>query len=107
MAQTFDFTDQVVVITGAAGNLGETVVNAFHDAGAKLTLIDHSPDRLQKMFPALAASANCFLAQSVDVTSMEAMEAVAAETVKRFGRIDVLVNTVGGYKAGPRLHHTP
>ncbi|HKZ76725.1 MAG TPA: SDR family NAD(P)-dependent oxidoreductase [Pyrinomonadaceae bacterium] len=97
-----DFANQVVVITGAAGNLGQAVVEAFHGAGARLTLVDRSPDRLQKMFKALADSAKYFLAQSVDVTDAHSIENMVAETVKRFGRIDVLVNAAGGASEGIR-----
>jgi NAD(P)-dependent dehydrogenase (short-subunit alcohol dehydrogenase family) len=102
----FDFSNRVVVITGAAGNLGQAVVDAFRQAGARLTLVDRSPDRLPQMFPAMADSPEYFLAHSVDVTEAGAVEAAIAETLKRFGRIDVLVNTAGGYRAGTPLHET-
>ncbi len=56
----FDFSNRVVVITGAAGNLGVVTVHAFQAAGANLVLVDRSPDRLQKLFPELADSAQHF-----------------------------------------------
>ena len=102
----FDFAHRVVLITGAAGNLGHAVVDAFRLAGARLTLVDRSPDRLPQMFPALADSPEYFFAHSVDVTDAGAVEAAVAETLKRFGRIDVVVNTAGGYRAGTPLHET-
>ena len=102
----FDFANRVVVITGAAGNLGQAVVDAFRLARARLTLVDRSPDRLPQMFPDMADSLEYFLAHSVDVTDAGAVEAAVAETLKRFGRIDVLVNTAGGYRAGTPLHET-
>jgi NAD(P)-dependent dehydrogenase (short-subunit alcohol dehydrogenase family) len=40
----FDFANRVVVVTGAAGNLGQAVVDAFRVAGARLTLVDRAPD---------------------------------------------------------------
>ena len=103
----FDFSNRVVVITGAAGNLGVVTTRAFQSAGASLVLVDRAPDRLQKMFPELAASANHFLATSIDLGDVAAVENMAAETVKRLGKIDVLVNTAGGYRAGTPLHETP
>jgi NAD(P)-dependent dehydrogenase (short-subunit alcohol dehydrogenase family) len=42
----FDFTNRVVIVTGAAGNLGSAVAAAFHASGAHLVLVDHKPDRL-------------------------------------------------------------
>ncbi len=102
----FDFTNRVVVITGAAGNLGVTTANAFQTAGARLVLVDRSPDRLQKLFPALADSPQHFLAHSVDLNDAPSVEKMATEAIARFGKIDVLVNTAGGYKAGKPLHET-
>lgn len=101
----FDFTNRVVIITGAAGNLGVVTARAFHAAGARLVLVDRSPDRLPKMFPEWAEAH--FLAGGVDVNDVAAVETMARETVQRFGKIDALVNTAGGYRAGTPLHETP
>ena len=102
----FDFADRVVVITGAAGNLGTAVAHGFHAAGARLTLVDHAADRLPQLFPELAGSSDHLLAGSVDVTDAASVEQMVAATVNRFGRIDVLVNTTGGYRAGTPVHET-
>lgn len=103
----FDFSDRVVMVTGAAGNLGSAVAQAFQAAGAKLVLVDRAADRLQRLFPDLVDSPNYFLATSVDMTDADAVEAMVDEAVKRFGRVDVLVNTVGGFRAGTPVHETP
>ncbi len=103
----FDFSNRVVVITGAAGNLGVVTARAFQAAGASLVLVDRSPDRLQKLFPELADSTHHFLATGVDLGDVAAVERMATEAVNRLGKIDVLVNTAGGYRAGTPLHETP
>jgi len=103
----FNFSDRVVIVTGAAGNLGSAVARAFQAAGAKLVLVDRAADRLQRLFPDLVDSPNYFLATSVDVTDPDAVEAMVDEALKRFGRVDVLVNTVGGFRAGTPVHETP
>jgi len=103
----FDFTNLVVVITGAAGNLGVVTARAFQAAGGALVLVDRSPDRLPKLFPELAASPQHFLATGVDLGNVAAVEAMARETVNRLGKIDVLVNTAGGFRAGLPLHEAP
>lgn len=102
----FDFSDRVVMVTGAAGNLGRAVARAFQAAGAKLVLVDRAADRLQRLFPDLVDSPNYFLATSVDMTDADAVEAMVDEAVKRFGRVDVLANTVGGFRAGTPVHET-
>jgi NAD(P)-dependent dehydrogenase (short-subunit alcohol dehydrogenase family) len=47
------------------------------------------------------------LATGVDALDVAGIEAMVATAVERFGRIDVLANTVGGYLAGTRVHETP
>lgn len=100
----FDFSHQVVIITGASGNLGQAVADAFARAGAHLVLVDRSTERLPQQYPALVASPDHWLATGIDATDGEAMRAMAAAVAARWGRLDVLVNTVGGYKAGRPLH---
>ncbi len=103
----YDFSDQVVIVTGATGNLGSTVTRAFHAAGAHLVAPDRSTGRAQELFPDLANSADHILADGVDVTNPEDMEKLVQAALGRFGRVDVLVNTVGGYRGGTPLHETP
>jgi NAD(P)-dependent dehydrogenase (short-subunit alcohol dehydrogenase family) len=102
----FDFSDYVVLVTGAAGNLGHAVAQGFELAGAKLALVDRAPDRLPRLFPEMVYSPDHFLAVSVDLTDAEAVQAMVEETIQRFGRIDVLANVAGGYRAGTPVHET-
>jgi len=103
----FDFTDRVVIVTGAAGNLGSAVARAFQAAGARLVLVDRAPDRLPKLFPELVGSEHHVLATSVDLTDEGAVQAVVDQTVARLGRIDVLVNARGRPRGGTPVHETP
>ena len=102
----FDFTDQVVLVAGAAGNLGQAVARAFGAAGARLVLLDHVPDRLPRRFPQGAGAAEFLLLDSVDAAEPEAVERAVQAALARFGRVDVLTNTVGGYRAGKPVHET-
>jgi len=102
-----DFAGQVVLVTGAAGNLGQAVAWAFLAAGARLALVDRAADRLLDLFPDLADSHEHFLATAVDLTKGDAVQAMVAETMRRLGRIDVLVNAAGGYRGGQPVHETP
>ena len=98
---------RVVMITGSAGNLGLAVSRAFLDARASLVLIDRAPDRLAHLFPELVNSEDHFLAQSVDLTDANAVAETVDEALRRFDRIDVLINAAGGYRAGPSVDATP
>jgi NAD(P)-dependent dehydrogenase (short-subunit alcohol dehydrogenase family) len=102
----FDFSERVVMVTGAAGNLGNAVTRAFQAAGARLALVDRAADRLPHLFPELADSPAHFLAPSVDLTDADAVEEMVEKTVQRFGRIDVLTNIAGGFRGGTPVHET-
>ena len=102
----FDFTDQVVIVTGGTGNLGSAVVRAFHAAGAHLVVPDRSTGQAGKQLPELAGSRDHLLAEGVDVTDPAQVEQLVRDVRSRFGRIDILVNTVGGYRAGAPIHET-
>jgi NAD(P)-dependent dehydrogenase (short-subunit alcohol dehydrogenase family) len=102
----FDFAGQVAVITGAAGNLGSAVARAFSGAGAKLALIDRTTDRFPTLFPDFAQSPDCFFAPPTDGADSGAVALAVDKIKQRFGRIDILVNTIGGYRAGATLHES-
>ena len=103
----FDFSDRVIIITGAAGNLGAATARAFQREGARLALVDRSPGRLPNLFPDLADSPDHFFAPPTDVTDPASVGVAIEEINRYFGRIDALVNTAGGYRAGTPLHETP
>ena len=103
----FDFSERVVIVTGAAGNLGTAIARAFQDAMAKLVLVDRAADRLPRLFPEMVDSPDHFLATSVDLTDPDGVGAMVEETVQRFGRIDVLANVAGGFRSGTAVHETP
>jgi len=102
----FDFSDQVVLVTGPAGNLGSAVAYRFDRAGAQLALFDRHPDRLEKVFSDLRKSPNHLLIGSVDLTDPDTVETAVKRVIDHYGRIDVLVNTAGGYRAGTPVHET-
>ncbi|MCJ7568960.1 MAG: SDR family NAD(P)-dependent oxidoreductase [Anaerolineales bacterium] len=102
-----DFSDKVVVITGAAGNLGSAVVHAFEAQGASLVLLDRKEGRLKEMFPAISKLDKHLLVDLVDLSSKESIDEAISKAVAHCGQVDVLVNTVGGYQAGTPVHETP
>jgi NAD(P)-dependent dehydrogenase (short-subunit alcohol dehydrogenase family) len=97
-------TECVVVITGAVGNLGLATARVFQRAGCKTVLVDRSPDRLIKTFADLVDSPNHLLAGGVDLSNPVSVEKLAADALARFGRLDVLVNTVGAWGGGKPVH---
>ncbi len=102
----FDFTGQVIMITGATGNLGSVLSRTFQAHGAKLALVDRGEDQLKQTFPDLVSSPDYLLVVCADLMDEDSVEASVRQVIQHFGKIDVLVNTVGGYRAGTPLHET-
>lgn len=102
----FDFTDQVVMITGATGNLGQAVARAFTAANAAVVLVARSEAGIRKALPDLTALPNTLITPA-DLTNLESVQSAVNAALRAFGRLDVLANTVGGYKAGDPVHTTP
>jgi len=96
--------DKVIIITGASGNLGRAVATRVQAQGARMVLVERSDDHLKAAFGALKDSSQHWLAGGVDMTDPRAVDAMAAEAHKRLGRIDGLVNTVGGFRGGKPVH---
>jgi NAD(P)-dependent dehydrogenase (short-subunit alcohol dehydrogenase family) len=95
---------KVAIITGAAGNLGQAIARAFHGAGAKTVLADQSADALQRTYGGAGPDAIRMISGGVDLADEASARALAASARARFGRIDVLVNTVGGFRGGKHVH---
>ncbi len=102
----FDFTDQVVVVTGAAGNLGRAAVHAFHEAGARLAVMDRQRDGVTEVFGESIPEGDYCQYVAGDITSDESVQQMVGQIFDYFGRIDVLVNIAGGFTMGPPVHET-
>lgn len=94
-------SEQVVLIAGAAGNLGAAAAQTFARRGARLALADLNTERLA----AQAAELGAFT-YGVNVTDAEQIAGMVAAVQGRYGRLDVLVNLVGTYRGGKPLHET-
>lgn len=98
-----DFTNQTVMVTGASGNLGRAVAQAFAGCGAKLALVAHDHARLEQ---ALGLKGENRLIVPANLLDSDQVTAAVARITERFGRIDVLCNLAGGFRMGPPVHET-
>jgi NAD(P)-dependent dehydrogenase (short-subunit alcohol dehydrogenase family) len=89
-----EFSGRVVLITGAAGALGQAAATHFAGEGAKLALLDVIP------------IAGAHFAQTCDLTDPAACEAAVTAVVEKLGAVDVLVNIAGGFAMGEAVHET-
>ena len=95
--------DQVVVITGASGNLGRALAGVFASRNAQLVLVDRQRDGLDAIYGAEDARR---IHVAADLLNPEAVEGAAKAAMDRFGRVDVLCNIAGGFRMGPPVHET-
>ena len=98
--------NQVAIITGSVGNLGTATARRFQQAGAKTVLVDRSVDRVREAFKEIADSPSHLLAGGVDLADSASLGKLIEQTIARFGRVDTLVNTVGGYRGGKPVHES-
>lgn len=85
----------VVVVTGAAGGIGQALCRRWARDGARVVMLDVEPEPLEAAAAALRAEHAEVLALRCDVTRYEDCQAAVDETVARFGRLDVLVANAG------------
>ena len=85
----------VAVIGGASTGMGAATARLFAQEGAKVVAAARSSEKLAALVDEIGASGGTALAVSVDATDREAVNAMAERAREQFGRIDVLVNSVG------------
>ncbi len=101
------FTDKVMVITGAAQGIGRRVAELAGAEGARLVLVDIA-DFVQGVASDLRDQGVDALAVQANLETWDGAEAVMAKAHERFGRIDILINNVGGtIWAQPFEHYQP
>lgn len=88
-----DFTNKVVVITGAGSGMGRAYAEAFAARGAKLALNDYNADTLAETV-ALLGSEQLY-SQAFDVSDETAMNHFAAQSERELGAAHVVINNAG------------
>ena len=94
---------RVAMVSGGSGGIGVRLCGALAGVGAKVAVVGRSEAGLEAAREAVEAAGSEALVCRGDMTQEAEADRVVAETVERFGRLDVLVNAVGG-GAGAVLH---
>lgn len=97
------FAGNVVAVAGGTGGLGRAVSLAFLEEGARVAVTYRKPEELDRLKGEAAGHAEGLEGRQVDVTDEAAVSAFLDSVVGRHGRLDALVNTVGGYAGGVKL----
>ena len=91
-----DFTDKVVVITGAGGLICGAMARAFAASGAKVAALDLNEEAVKKLADELKAEGYICEGYKTNVLDPEALAEVHKAVVKDLGTCDILVNGAGG-----------
>ncbi len=90
-----EFEGKVVIVTGAGGGIGSTIVKTFTDQGAKAALIDVKKEFAEKTVEKLGLSVEQVYCFGADISKEDEVKQVVAEVKEHFGKIDILINTAG------------
>jgi NAD(P)-dependent dehydrogenase (short-subunit alcohol dehydrogenase family) len=91
------FENKIAVITAAANGIGRATAGIMAREGAVVVCVDNHPERLEAAVTALGAHGRL-----CDALDQGQVDAVVDGVVREFGRIDILVNAVGGSTIIPR-----
>jgi NAD(P)-dependent dehydrogenase (short-subunit alcohol dehydrogenase family) len=89
--------DKVAIVTGAGQGIGAAIARSFAAEGARVVVAERNPDTGRAVAEEISG-----VFVKTDVTVQTEVEAVVADTLARFGQIDVLVNN-----AGANVFHRP
>jgi meso-butanediol dehydrogenase / (S,S)-butanediol dehydrogenase / diacetyl reductase len=85
-----DFQDRVVIVTGGASGMGAASAGEFAAGGAKVVIVDRNAELAEEVAARLGG-----VAVAGDISSSEFCDAVVANAIHWYGRVDVLVNAAG------------
>lgn len=106
IAQLFDLTGKVALVTGAAMGIGQGIAFRLAEAGAAVTIIDVKIEAAEDTASQIRAKGGKALAIKADAASVADAKRTVEETVRTFGRLDILVNNAGVYPMSPALEVT-
>jgi gluconate 5-dehydrogenase len=99
----FSLDGRVALVPGGGGGIGSALAEALAGAGARVAVAGRTREATESTVERVKAAGSDGIAITADVTSEADCERMVQEALERFGRIDILVNAVGG-GAGKALH---
>lgn len=103
MHQQHDFTNKVVLVTGAASGIGLKTAKLFSECGAQVAMIDLNLEKLNEAKNDMAGAVETW---ACDVSDSEQVKHVVDQVIQQFGALDVVVNNAGLMIFKPLEQHT-
>jgi NADP-dependent 3-hydroxy acid dehydrogenase YdfG len=91
---------KIALVTGASSGIGAAAAVALGAAGATVAMVARRADRLEALVSQIKDAGGNALALPGDVTDEKVAQGVVTETIRRLGRLDILVNSAGIIDAG-------
>jgi NAD(P)-dependent dehydrogenase (short-subunit alcohol dehydrogenase family) len=106
IANPFDLSGKVAVVTGGGTGLGNGMAGGLARAGALIVLASRRKDVVERAAEAIRASGGKAESAVLDVTQIDALPAFFDGVLKRHGGLDILVNNAGTNRRNPALEYT-
>lgn len=90
------FQGKVALITAAASGIGRASADIIAREGGRIAAVDNNRERLDATIAALTAAGGEAFPYHANALAQDQVDSVVADAARRFGRIDILVNAVGG-----------
>jgi 7-alpha-hydroxysteroid dehydrogenase len=103
----FRVTDQVAVVTGAGRGIGAATAVALAEAGADVVIAARTKADLHGVAARVADAGRRAVVVAADLSDLDQISALATTAETEFGRLDIVVNNVGGTYPRPLLDTTP
>lgn len=87
--------DKIAIVTGSSSGIGKATAELFAKEGATVVVVARRKDRLDELVATIVKNGGKAFAITANLTVKEECEKVVEQTIKEFGRIDVLVNNAG------------
>ncbi len=95
-SELFNLEGKVAMVPGGGGGIGSALAAGLCEAGADLAIVDRSGSGLKASCSLVEELGKVPLAITADLTDKEEAERAVAEIMERFGRLDIIVNAIGG-----------
>lgn len=102
----FRLDDRVAIVTGAGRGLGAAIAVGFAQAGADVVIASRTKDQLDEVAERVAAVGRRAHVVPADLSDLSAVSGLVGHAIEEFGRLDIVVNNVGGTLPMPLLQTT-